>query len=82
RTKELLEQTHPRRPIFALYINCAGRAAAYCGTEGEDATEVQRAIGPDIPLLGVYCGVEVAPVGADLQPLDWSGVLCLFTERE
>lgn len=80
RARELLARARDRKPIFALYIDCAGRASAYCGSEGEEAAEVQRVIGPTIPLLGVYCGVEVARVGHDLQSLDWSGVLCLFSE--
>ena len=78
-TRELLERTADRKPFFALYIDCAGRASAYCGSDGEEAAEVQRAIGSDIPLLGMYSGVEVARVGENLQPLDWSGVLCLFS---
>jgi hypothetical protein len=80
RTQELLARLEGRKPFFAFYIDCAGRASAYCGSEGEEAAEVQRAIGTDIPLLGVYCGVEIARVGAAPQPLDWSGVLCVFSE--
>ena len=78
-TRELLDRATDRKPFFALYIDCAGRASAYCGSDGEEAAEVQRAIGNDIPLLGMYAGVEVACVGENLQPLDWSGVLCLFS---
>jgi hypothetical protein len=80
RTQALLDSLEGRKPFFAFYIDCAGRASAYCGSEGEEAAEVQRAIGPDIPLLGMYCGVEIARVGAEPQPLDWSGVLCIFSE--
>jgi hypothetical protein len=81
RTRDLLQRAAGRHPFFALYIDCAGRASAYCGSDGEEAAEVQRVIGAEIPLLGIYCGVEVARVGGDLQPLDWSGVLCLFSEQ-
>jgi hypothetical protein len=77
-TRELLQRAAGRRPLFAFYIDCAGRASAYCGSDSEEAAEVQRHLG-EIPLLGVYCGVEVARVGQVLQPLDWSGVLCLFS---
>jgi hypothetical protein len=69
-----------RKPFFALYIDCAGRASAYCGTEGEEAEEVQKVIGTKMPLLGMYSGVEIAKVGADMQALDWTGVLCVFSE--
>jgi len=80
RTDELLGRLGGRRPFFALYIDCAGRASAYCGTEREEAAEVQRAIGSRIPLLGMYSGVEIAKVGQDMQALDWTGVLCVFSE--
>lgn len=80
RTKTLLGRLEGRRPIFAFYIDCAGRAAAYCGMDEEEAVEVQKALPAGIPLLGVYSGVELAKVGGDVQALDWTGVLCLLSE--
>lgn len=80
RTNELLERVGDRRPFFALYIDCCGRASAYCGTEGEEAEEVQKVIGPRMPLLGIYSGVEIAKVAGNIQELDWTGVLCVFSE--
>jgi hypothetical protein len=69
-----------KRPFFALYIDCLARASAYCGSESEEAEQVQKALG-NIPLLGMYSGVEIAKVGQDIQPLDWTGVLCVFTDN-
>jgi hypothetical protein len=80
RAKQLYDGLTDRKPFLAIYIDCAARAAAYCGTEGEEAEEVQRAIGSRIPLLGMYSGVEIAKVGAHMQALDWTGVLCIFSE--
>lgn len=80
RADELLARVGGRTPLFALYIDCAGRASAYCGTEREEAEEVQRVIGSRMPLLGMYSGVEIAKVGRDMQALDWTGVLCVFSE--
>jgi len=80
RTRSLLAKLDDRKPVFAFYIDCAGRAAAYCGLDEEDAVEVQKALPPGIPLLGVYSGVEIARVAGDVQALDWTGVLCLFSE--
>jgi hypothetical protein len=80
RADELLGRLGHRIPVFALYIDCAGRASAYCGTEREEAEEVQRVIGSRMPLLGMYSGVEIAKVGPDMQALDWTGVLCVFSE--
>lgn len=80
RTRELVIRAAGRKPLFAFYIDCAGRAAAYCGMDEEEAVEVQRALPPGVPLLGVYSGVELAKVGGAVQALDWTGVLCLFSE--
>jgi len=80
RAKKLLAGLNGRRPFLAIYIDCAGRASAYCGSEREEAEEIQRIIGSEMPLLGVYSGVEVAKVGRDMQALDWTGVLCVLSE--
>ena len=80
RAQKLLDGLGDRKPLFALYIDCAGRASAYCGTEGEEAEEVQKVIGSKMPLLGMFSGVEIAKVGNEMQALDWTGVLCVFSE--
>jgi hypothetical protein len=80
RSRALLNQLDGRRPVFAFYIDCVGRCAAYSGMDQEEAAEVQRHIGSRMPLLGIYSGVEIAKVGDDIQALDWTGVLCLFSE--
>ena len=80
RADDLLARVGDRTPFFALYIDCTGRASAYCGTELEEAEEVQRVIGSKMPLLGMYSGVEIAKVGNDMQALDWTGVLCVFSD--
>ena len=62
-------------------IDCAGHASAICGSDGEESEEVQRAFAVrGVPMLGMYSGVEIAKVGGHVQPLDWTGVLCVFSE--
>ncbi len=80
RAEELLKRVENRRPFFALYIDCGARASAWSGTEGEEAEEVQKVIGQKMPLLGMYSGVEIAKVGSDMQALDFTGILCVFSE--
>lgn len=80
RINQHLESLGAVRPFFALYIDCLGRAGAYSNMDQEEAEAVQKQIGMDIPLLGMYSGVEIARVGPDVQALDWTGVLCLFSE--
>lgn len=72
-------QIGSEEPFFALYINCAGRAGAYAGVEEEDAQFVQSAINGRAPLLGIYSGVEIGPIHGEVKPMDWTGLLCLFT---
>jgi len=69
-------------PFFALYIDCGGRAAGYCGAEQEEADIVRRAIGRDIPLLGFYSGVEIAPLLGCSRGLDWTGVLLIMSRKK
>ncbi|MCK8784490.1 FIST C-terminal domain-containing protein [Roseomonas sp. NAR14] len=70
-----------RSPLFGLYIDCAGRASARSGSPTEEAELVLRGLPPDLPFLGFYSGVEVAPFGGQARPLDWTGVLTVLCER-
>jgi small ligand-binding sensory domain FIST len=79
RTQALLDRTAGRRPFFVFYIDCAGRAGAYSGADGEEAAEVQSVVG-DIPLLGIYSGAEIGRVAGAPRALDFTGVPCVFSE--
>ena len=68
-----------RKPVLAIYIDCAGRAAAYGGGDLEDAEIVQNAVDSRVPLLGIYSGVEIAPILNKPRTLDWTGVFSLIT---
>lgn len=80
RAKTLFDRIHPRNPVIAFYIDCAGRMSAFSGTEREDAEEVQKVIGSSIPLLGWYTGCEIAKAGPVMQSHNWTGVLCVLSE--
>lgn len=80
RAEVLYQRIGSRRAVFAIYFDCAGRAAAFCGAEREEAEVVQAVIGSRMPLLGMYSGVEIAKVRDDMEALDWTGVLCVFSE--
>jgi small ligand-binding sensory domain FIST len=78
---ELMEQVKAdgKEPLFGMYIDCAGRAAAYLHTKIEEAVEVQEVFNDyKIPLFGFYSGVEIAPVKGKSRGLDWTGVLLIF----
>jgi hypothetical protein len=68
--------------LLGLYIDCAGRASARSGSPVEEADLVVRGLDPQIPLLGFYSGVEIAPfAGERSKPLDWTGVLTVLRRR-
>ena len=79
RAERLLASIGGRKAVLALYIDCIGRAGAYCGTDREEAEEIQKTVGSRMPLLGFYSGVEIADVAGRPRPLDWTGVLAVFS---
>jgi hypothetical protein len=79
-SERLLKRVANRKPVFALYIDCAGRASVYAGTEGEEASVVQAAFGDAMPLFGVYSGGEISRLGGVVQRLTNAGVLSIFSE--
>lgn len=80
RSRELLGRVAGRRPILALYIDCAGRAASYCGTDWEEASGVQKVVDPEMPLLGWFVGGEIAKAGPVMQSHNWTGILSVLCE--
>ena len=82
KVNDLFTQIGDEEPLFALYINCAGRAGAYAGIDDEDARFVQNAIDGRAPLLGFYSGIEIGPIRGEAKPMDWTGLLCLFTTKK
>ncbi|MBT8218879.1 MAG: FIST C-terminal domain-containing protein [Bacteroidia bacterium] len=82
-TRDIINEVEARnrKPIFALYLNCAGRAAAYSENSEEDAYYVRKAIKDRFPLLGIYEAGELAKVNGKLEVLDWTGIFCLFSEK-
>lgn len=82
-SQDLLRQIEAegRTPVFAMYIDCAGRTAEYSNTLQEEASEVQRLLNHfGIPFLGFYSGVEIAPLLNKSRGLDWTGVLLVLAE--
>jgi len=81
---ELMEHIYAdgRKPVFGLYIDCAGRSASVSETLTEEASEVIEVLNRyNTPLLGFYSGVEVAPFLGKSRGLDWTGVLLVITKE-
>jgi hypothetical protein len=72
-------QENNQDPFFALYIDCAGRTAGFSGADKEEASIIQKNLGKDVPLLGFYSGVEIAPLMGKSRGLDWTAVLLILS---
>lgn len=75
-----LENNAGKRPVAAFYVDCAGRASVFTGSEEEEAARLTSHLGGCCPLLGFYAGREIAPFAGRARPLDWTGVLVMLTE--
>jgi len=72
-------QSAGENPLWGIYVDCAGRAAAYLNSTAEEAAEVQAAFNHyGVPLFGFYSGVEIAPLLGKSRGLDWTGVLLVL----
>ncbi|WP_328986552.1 FIST signal transduction protein [Thiorhodovibrio winogradskyi] len=78
-TEALRERLTGLQPVFALYIDCAGRSMAFAGLDEDESAPVRELIGALCPLLGFYSGIEIAPFIGRARPLDWTGVLLVCT---
>ncbi|MBA4391426.1 MAG: hypothetical protein C0399_10890 [Syntrophus sp. (in: bacteria)] len=71
-----------KRPVFGLYIDCAGRSASFSDTLIEEAAEISKVFHKEnVPFLGFYSGVEIAPLLGKNSGLDWTGVLLVLAEE-
>ena len=77
---KLISKLGNRKPVLAFYIDCLGRVCGFSGLPEEESLEVIKALG-DIPFFGIFSGVEIANVGPNVKALDWTGVLCLFSQE-
>lgn len=77
-TQALLQQVADDRQsaVAALYFDCAGRIRQGMS---EARLVQQQLAAAKIPMLGIYTGVEIAPIGNQSRSLDWSGVLVILT---
>lgn len=69
-----------RKPAFGLYFNCCARGSSLYGIPGIDSAYIRQALG-DIPLIGMFGGYELAPLGGANHLFAYTGVLALVTEE-
>ena len=74
-----VENLRGRKPAFGLYFNCCARGASLYGIPGIDSAYIRQALG-DFPLIGMFGGYELAPLGGANRLFAYTGVLVLITE--
>ena len=69
-----------KKPAFGLYFNCCARGSSLYGMPGIDTAYIRQALG-DFPLIGMFGGYELAPLGGANHLFAYTGVLALITEE-
>ena len=68
--------------LVSIYVNCAGRASVLSGSPEEETAVLTQGLNANIPLIGFYSGVEIAPFDNALpRALDWTGLLAVLRYR-
>jgi small ligand-binding sensory domain FIST len=81
---QMLQRQHRklagRRPAFGFYFNCCARGSSLYGIPGIDTAYIRQTLG-DFPLIGMFGGYELAPLGEKNHLFAYTGVLALVTAR-
>jgi small ligand-binding sensory domain FIST len=75
------EKLRGRKPGFGFYFNCCARGSSLYGIPGIDSAYIRQALG-DFPLIGMFGGYELAPLGGANHLFAYTGVLALISERD
>ena len=68
-----------KKPAFGFYFNCCARGRSLYGIPGIDSAYITQSLG-EFPLIGMFGGYELAPLGAANHLFAYTGVLALITE--
>ncbi len=70
-----------KKPAFGVYFNCCARGASLYGIPGIDSAYIRQVLG-DFPLIGMFGGYELAPMGGANHLFAYTGVLALICEAD
>lgn len=76
-----VEKLQGRKPDFGVYFNCCARGSSLYGISGIDSAYIRRALG-DFPLIGMFGGYELAPLGRANHLFAYTGVLALIAGKD
>ena len=70
-----------KKPAFGIYFNCCARGNSLYGIPGIDSAYIRQALG-EVPLIGMFGGYELAPLGRANHLFAYTGVLALIGEND
>jgi small ligand-binding sensory domain FIST len=70
-----------RKPAFGFYFNCCARGHSLYEIPGIDSAYIKQALG-EFPLIGMFGGYELAPLGRANHLFAYTGVLALITSED
>jgi small ligand-binding sensory domain FIST len=77
--KRQASRLNGRKPALGFYFNCCARGSSLYGIPGIDSAYIKQTLG-DFPLIGMFGGYELAPLGRANHLFAYTGVLVLITE--
>lgn len=77
--KRQAQRLDGKKPVFGVYFNCCARGASLYGIPGIDSAYIRQVLG-DFPLIGMFGGYELAPLGGANHLFAYTGVLALIAE--
>jgi small ligand-binding sensory domain FIST len=76
-----MEKLDGRKPGFGFYFNCCARGNSLYGIPGIDTAYIRQALG-DFPLIGMFGGYELAPLGRANHLFAYTGALALIADKD
>jgi len=70
-----------KKPAFGVYFNCCARGASLYGIPGIDSAYIRQTLG-QFPLIGMFGGYELAPLGGANHLFAYTGVLALIIKQD
>jgi small ligand-binding sensory domain FIST len=72
------EKLAGKKPAFGIYFNCCARGSSLYGMPDIDTAYIRQRLG-NFPLIGMFGGYELAPLGGTNHLFAYTGVLALVT---
>ncbi|HKX51345.1 MAG TPA: FIST C-terminal domain-containing protein, partial [Candidatus Binatia bacterium] len=77
--KRQAQRLDDKKPVFGVYFNCCARGTSLYSIPGIDSAYIRQTLG-DFPLIGMFGGYELAPLGSANHLFAYTGVLALIAE--